>query len=97
MPNYTGNKTIYLNYLPPNITQFEPNSVDTQGQEVTIHGDNFGNVVDNRLGLMGNVELPIPRDSFIHTSFIVYVPPGEGKPKEVVITVDKQELAGDAS
>lgn len=96
MPNFTGNKTLVLNYLAPNITMFVPNSVDTRGEPVRFYGDNFGDDVDKVLVLMGDVELPIRRSTFTHTSFIVDVPSGEGRPRDVMITVDGQSFVVDA-
>ena len=90
MPNYTGEKTLMLHYMSPNITSFSPDSVNTLGQQVTVKGDNFGDDVDKVLVLYGNVELPIRRNTFNHTHFVVDVPSGEGPARDVTITVDGQ-------
>ncbi|GMI07720.1 hypothetical protein TrVE_jg4996 [Triparma verrucosa] len=89
-PNFRGNETIFLHYLPPEVDSFSPTLCDTDGDEVIVSGDNFGNKKELVTIKMGGRELEIKDGTFSHTSFTVIVPPGEGVPKLINITVDGQ-------
>ncbi|GMH50640.1 hypothetical protein TL16_g00832 [Triparma laevis f. inornata] len=89
-PNFRGNETIFLHYLPPEVDKFTPTLCYTNGDEVVVTGDNFGNKKELVTVKMGGRELEIKHGTFSHTSFTVVVPPGEGVPKPIYITVDGQ-------
>jgi hypothetical protein len=89
-PNFTGNGTISLKYLPPRVDVYAPTEVETKGGSVLVTGDNFGDDISLVTVHMGWRQLEIDADSFSHTSMRVTVPPGEGTAKDIVVTVDGQ-------
>eukprot|EP00520_Triparma_pacifica_P008947 CAMPEP_0118663976 /NCGR_PEP_ID=MMETSP0785-20121206/17747_1 /TAXON_ID=91992 /ORGANISM="Bolidomonas pacifica, Strain CCMP 1866" /LENGTH=4925 /DNA_ID=CAMNT_0006557813 /DNA_START=422 /DNA_END=15195 /DNA_ORIENTATION=+ len=89
-PHFTGNGTLYLKYLPPIVESFTPKEVDTKGGEVEVRGENFGVFSDKVSISMGNIGLSIKEGSLSHTGFTAIVPPGEGTPKPIYVTVDSQ-------
>ncbi|GMI07843.1 hypothetical protein TrRE_jg6111, partial [Triparma retinervis] len=89
-PNFRGNGTIFVHYLPPVVAKFDPKLVLTTGDEVTVTGDNFGTDADKISVSMGGTFLEIKNTTVTHTSFVAVVPPGEGTAKNVYVTVDGQ-------
>jgi hypothetical protein len=90
-PNYSNDGTLNLRYLPPRVDSYNPLLVSTKGGVVTIVGDNFGDNVNLVTVHMGTRELVIDPATFGHTSMEVAVPAGEGRRKDVMITVDGQK------
>ncbi|GMH57924.1 hypothetical protein TrST_g5907 [Triparma strigata] len=89
-PNYSDDGIVNLKYLAPEVYSFTPHIVDTAGGEVVIAGDNFGNDPSLVEVMMGNVKLEVLSKDFSHSNMVVTVPSGEGRPQDVVITVDGQ-------
>ena len=91
-PNFSGNGSMYVEYLPPLVDKYTPSKVDTKGGRVVITGDNFGDNVDLVSVRMGWRELEIVNNTFSHESMEVVAPAGEGTAKDITVVVDGQKF-----